>query len=58
MMLNYQKIILPGRRLRGFESGKVGPKDGSDFIGVIMYRVLMQLQLYLLFFKMFKMWMS
>ena len=22
-----------GTRLRGFESGKIGPKDGTDFIG-------------------------
>ncbi len=28
-----ERIYLPGSRLRGFESGKVGPKDGSDFIG-------------------------
>ena len=28
-----ERLYLPGRRLRGFESGKVGPKDGSDFIG-------------------------
>jgi len=27
------RIYLPGRKLRGFESGKVGPKDGDDFIG-------------------------
>ena len=24
---------MPSSKLRGFESGKVGPKDGSDFIG-------------------------
>ena len=24
---------MPGRRLRGFESGKIGPKDGTQFIG-------------------------
>ena len=24
---------MPANRLRGFESGQVGPKDGSDFIG-------------------------
>ena len=28
-----KRIYLPGKRLKGFESGKVGPKDGSDFIG-------------------------
>ena len=27
------RLFLPSRKLRGFESGKVGPKDGSDFIG-------------------------
>ncbi len=28
-----ERLIIPSRRLRGFESGKVGPKDGADFIG-------------------------
>ncbi len=28
-----ERLYLSGKRLRGFESGKVGPKDGSDFIG-------------------------
>ena len=28
-----ERIILPSNRLRGFERGKVGPKDGDDFIG-------------------------
>jgi outer membrane protein insertion porin family len=28
-----QRLYVPPRRLRGFEAGKVGPKDGSDFIG-------------------------
>jgi outer membrane protein insertion porin family len=27
------RLFLPSSKLRGFESGKVGPKDGSDFIG-------------------------
>ena len=27
------RLYLPARKLRGFESGKVGPKDGADFIG-------------------------
>ena len=27
------RIFLPNSRLRGFESGKVGPKDGADHIG-------------------------
>ncbi len=28
-----QRLDLPSRNLRGFASGKVGPKDGDDFIG-------------------------
>ena len=27
------RLYLPSKKLRGFESGKVGPKDGADFIG-------------------------
>ncbi len=28
-----ERILLPSSRLRGFERGKIGPKDGDDFIG-------------------------
>jgi outer membrane protein insertion porin family len=28
-----ERLFISSRRLRGFESGKVGPKDGNDFIG-------------------------
>jgi len=28
-----KRIIMPKRRLRGFESGKVGPVDGKDYVG-------------------------
>ena len=28
-----ERIFLPENRLRGFERGKVGPKDGNDFVG-------------------------
>ncbi len=28
-----ERITIPSKRLRGFETGKVGPKDGTDFIG-------------------------
>ena len=28
-----ERISIPGSRLRGFEIGKIGPKDGADFIG-------------------------
>ncbi len=28
-----ERAFVPSNRLRGFESGKVGPKDGDDFIG-------------------------
>ena len=27
------RLYLPSSKLRGFESGKVGPKDGADYIG-------------------------
>ena len=27
------RLYLPASKLRGFESGKVGPKDGNDYIG-------------------------
>ena len=27
------RIFIPSRKLRGFVSGKIGPKDGSDYIG-------------------------
>ncbi len=28
-----ERIFIPSRKLRGFQAGKVGPKDGNDFIG-------------------------
>ncbi len=28
-----KRLFLPSKRLKGFEYGKVGPKDGADFIG-------------------------
>ena len=28
-----KRIYLPSKRLKGFEAGRVGPKDGADFIG-------------------------
>ena len=28
-----ERLFIPSSRLRGFEKGKIGPKDGSDFIG-------------------------
>ena len=28
-----KRVFLPSRKLRGFESGKIGPKDGNQFIG-------------------------
>ena len=34
MTLNFlREFFLPARRLKGFEKGKVGPKDGGDYIG-------------------------
>ena len=28
-----ERINLPARKLRGFQLGRVGPKDGDDYIG-------------------------
>ncbi len=28
-----ERLFIPSSRLRGFEGGKVGPKDGNDFVG-------------------------
>ncbi len=28
-----KRLFLPQSKLRGFESGKIGPKDGEDFVG-------------------------
>ena len=28
-----KRVYIPSSRLRGFESGKIGPKDGSQYIG-------------------------
>ena len=28
-----KRVYIPGRLLRGFESGKIGPKEGSQYIG-------------------------
>ena len=28
-----ERLLVPTSKLRGFEAGKVGPKDGNDFIG-------------------------
>ena len=28
-----ERLFIPSKKLRGFEKGKVGPKDGADFIG-------------------------
>ena len=28
-----ERLYIPSSRLRGFEAGKIGPKDGADFIG-------------------------
>ena len=28
-----ERLFIPGSRLRGFERGRIGPKDGNDFIG-------------------------
>ncbi len=35
-----ERLYIPTRKLRGFERGKVGPKDGNDFIGGNYYAIL------------------
>ena len=34
-----ERINIPSSKLRGFESGRIGPKDGDDFIGGVMHSV-------------------
>ena len=29
----FQKEFIPSSKLKGFESGKIGPKDGTQYIG-------------------------
>ena len=29
-----KRLYIPSKKLRGFESGKIGPKDSGDFIAV------------------------
>ena len=35
-----ERLYIPQRKLRGFERGKIGPKDGNDFIGGNYYAIL------------------
>ena len=28
-----KRLSIPGKRLKGFEMGKIGPKDGNDYVG-------------------------
>ena len=35
-----ERLYIPGNKLRGFQRGKIGPKDGSDFIGGNYYATL------------------
>ena len=28
-----RRVYIPSSKLRGFESGKIGPKDGSEYVG-------------------------
>jgi len=35
-----ERLYVPQRKLRGFVSGKIGPKDGSDYIGGNYYAVM------------------
>ncbi len=35
-----ERLYIPQRKLRGFVGGKVGPKDGNDFIGGNYYSII------------------
>ena len=35
-----ERLYIPQRKLRGFVNGKVGPKDGDDFIGGNYYAIM------------------
>ena len=35
-----ERLYIPGKKLRGFVRGRVGPKDGADFIGGNYYAVM------------------
>ena len=35
-----ERLYVPQRRLRGFENGRIGPKDGSDYIGGNYYALM------------------
>ena len=35
-----ERLYIPKRKLRGFVAGKVGPKDGSDYIGGNYYAIM------------------
>ena len=35
-----ERLYVPQRKLRGFVSGKIGPKDGSDYIGGNYYSIM------------------
>ena len=28
-----ERLYVPGKKLRGFERGRIGPKDGNDYVG-------------------------
>ena len=35
-----ERLTIPSKKLRGFVRGKIGPKDGSDYIGGNYYAVM------------------
>ena len=49
-----ERLSIPSSKLRGFESGKVGPKDGNDFIGGNYITSINIIQRYHKFFKIFR----
>jgi outer membrane protein insertion porin family len=49
-----ERLNLPSSKLRGFEAGKIGPKDGMIILVEILLHQLIFLLLYLKFLKISK----
>ena len=49
-----ERVNLPRKRLRGFESGRIGPVDAKDHIGGNYAAALNFNQIYLFYFRAFK----
>ena len=50
-----ERLTIPSKKLRGFERGKVGPKDGNDYIGGNYISTINTIQQFQNYLKMLKM---